>query len=49
MTSIYSASVVKIFNSTNSLARFFRIKIIFLRYKNTLAYNATNRQARFLE
>jgi hypothetical protein len=33
----YNASVVKIYNATNSIARF-RIKIIFLRCKNALAY-----------
>jgi energy-converting hydrogenase Eha subunit E len=40
-TSIYKTSVVKIYNTTNSMARFFRVKIIFLPYKNVLAhYNA---------
>jgi hypothetical protein len=35
----YNASVVKIYNATNSiLERVFRIKIIFLQCKNALAY-----------
>jgi hypothetical protein len=33
----YNASVVKIYNATNRLARF-TVKINFLRYKNALAY-----------
>jgi hypothetical protein len=33
----YNASVAKIYNATNSMARF-RIKIILLRFKNALAY-----------
>jgi hypothetical protein len=36
-TSIYNASVVKIYNSSNSLARF-RVKNIFLLHKNAMAY-----------
>jgi hypothetical protein len=36
-TAVYNASAVKTYNATNSLARF-RVKIIFLRYKNALAY-----------
>jgi hypothetical protein len=33
----YNASVVKIYSAVNSMARF-RLKIIFLRFKNSLAY-----------
>jgi hypothetical protein len=36
-TKIYNAGVVKIYNASNSLGRF-RVKIIFLRYKNAVAY-----------
>jgi hypothetical protein len=35
---IYNARVLKIYNATNSLARFQRVKIIFLRNKNALTY-----------
>jgi hypothetical protein len=40
-TLIYNASGVKIYNATNSLACFYMVKIIFLRYVNAIAnYNA---------
>jgi hypothetical protein len=33
----YNASVVKIYSAVNSMARF-RLKIVFLQFKNSLAY-----------